>query len=368
VFKRIDRRVLVGGIAIVAIVLLTLFAAPASNRQVSGSTFSRAPDGYGAWNAYMERQGTPIQRWQKPSEDFIRSPQRHSQKGAKTTFLQINTGFLPFSLSEAERTWVRQGNTMVVLGAGNPPATEASFTTIQENSVRVDTARRRTLEDHETKILGDRYGAIVWEDAIGKGRVIYSITPFLAANAYQDEPGNFALLEKLVRQNGNSIWVDEYLHGYKETEVAKREDAENWVVYLLKTPLLPISVQVGILVLVLIWSSNRRFGQPIPLAHAPKDSSGAYIEALAGILHQANRSEFVVDVVGREEQLHIQRALGLGDKSIDTATLKAAWIEQTGRSAEEIEQVLPNGQHLSEQDLLIWLSRIQEIHKYLPKP
>jgi hypothetical protein len=377
VLKRIDRRILAGGLAIATLILLTLFIAPKSNPQISGSTFSRAPDGYGAWSAYMERQGTPISRWQKPSEAFV-----SSRKGTKTTFLQVNTGWLPFSFSQAEREWVQRGNTLVVLGAGTPSATEASFTTIQEGGVRIDTGRREKLTDQKSPIadgnetlfyrgeplLRDRYGTIVWETAIGKGRVIYSITPFLAANAYQDEPGNFALLEKLVKQNGNAIWVDEYLHGYKEAEVAQREDAQNWFIYLLKTPLLPVTVQAGVLLLVLIWASNRRFGQPVPLTELATENSSAYIKALAGVLHQANRSEFVVDVVGREEQLGIQRSLGLSDSQlVDTATLKAAWMQQTGRPEEELEQILPRGLHFSAQDLLAWLSRVQEIKKHLPR-
>lgn len=375
--KRLDSRIVVGGLAIATLILLTLLIAPKSNPQISGSTFSRAPDGYGAWYAYMERQDTPVKRWQKPSEAFV-----SSRKDAKTTFLQVNTSWLPFSFSQAEREWVQRGNTLVVLGAGNPSATEASFTTIQAGGVRIDTGRRKKLTDQKPPIAGDgeallyggkpvlsdRYGAIVWESAIGKGRVIYSITPFLAANAYQDEPGNFALLEKLVKQNGNAVWVDEYLHGYKEAEVAKREDAQNWFIYLLNTPLLPVTVQVGVLLLVLIWASNRRFGQAIPLVEVATENSGAYIAALAGVLHQANRSEFAVDVVGREEQLGIQRALGLSDSQlVDIATLKSAWIEQTGRSGEELEQILPKGRHLSAQDLLAWLHQVQEVKKHLPQ-
>nr|WP_274381965.1 DUF4350 domain-containing protein [Myxacorys almedinensis] len=358
--------------------------APRSNRQASGSTFSRAPDGYGAWYAYMERQGTPVQRWKKPSADFTRS-----RNDAKTTFLQVNTPALPSRLAQTEREWVQRGNTLIVLGAGNPSATAASFTTLHEG-IRIDTGRRQQLTDSSSltnqpaaiagtdnpgfftpePVLSDRYGAIVWEESIGKGRVIYSITPFLAANAYQDEPGNFAFLEKLVTQNSQSVWVDEYLHGYKEPEVANREDAQDWVSYLLKTPLLPFAVQAIVLLLVLIWASNRRFGQPVPLAEVAKTNSGAYIEALAGVLYHANRSEFVTTVVGREEQRQIQRSLGLGDSFTrleDIAALKSAWVEQTGRSAEELEQILPQGQHFSKQGLLTWLNRIQEVRSHLPR-
>jgi hypothetical protein len=60
-----------GAIAIGAIILITLLAAPANNQLNSGSTYNRAaPDGYGAWYAFMSERGTPIQRWRKPFEDL----------------------------------------------------------------------------------------------------------------------------------------------------------------------------------------------------------------------------------------------------------------------------------------------------------
>jgi hypothetical protein len=63
--NRSNRRLwLFGAIAIAAVILLTLFAAPANNQLSSGSTYTRAPNGYGAWYAFMEERGTPAKRWQ----------------------------------------------------------------------------------------------------------------------------------------------------------------------------------------------------------------------------------------------------------------------------------------------------------------
>lgn len=361
--RRLDRRVVFGLMVLAAIVLLTLFIAPRSTRQASGSTFSRAPDGYGAWYAYMERQGTPVQRWQKPSSEIT------STGGTGKTFLQVNPQF-DSTLSKNEVAWVSQGNTWVVLGT-MMPVTEANFSTMhatEQGIVQIETARRRKLEGDEQQILGDRLGAIVWEDRQGKGRIIHAVTPFLGANAYQDRSGNFAFLARLVSQNGNKIWVDEYLHGYKEQAVAKRETAANWGSYLLKTPFSLLLLQGTLVVLVLIWAKNRRFGQAMPLASPSQDSSEAYIQALAGVLHKAGRSEFVVDVVGREEQLQIQRSIGLGNTLLERDTVIQAWTEQTGRPAEELAQILPTSQNrLSEKDLLIWVTQVQNLHRALAK-
>ena len=72
---------------VVAIIFITLVAAPASNKINSGSTYGRAPDGYGAWYAYMSERGTLLQRWRKPSRDLV-----NNEDIDKTiTLLRINS-------------------------------------------------------------------------------------------------------------------------------------------------------------------------------------------------------------------------------------------------------------------------------------
>lgn len=363
--KRIDRRILLTAIALIALVVITSFVAPRSDRQTTGSSYSRFPDGYGAWYAYLERNGGQVQRWQRPIPEFFKD-------GATgRTLVQVLPNRFFGKLNSDEEKWLNRGNTIVILGVSQA-VTDAPFKTshgTDQGSVKIETSRRRAkLESGEKALLRDQAGAIVWEQAIGKGRMIYSVTPFLAANAYQDEPGNFAFLAKLVRQKGNQVWLDEYIHGYGEQEVIKAEKGEDWQDYLLKTPLLTMLLQLGVLTLVLLWGKNHRFGQPLPLENPRKDSNATYIQALAGVLRKANRSEFVVNVVGREEQIQIQRALGLGDRVLEPEVLVKAWVEQTGRPAEELERVLLDSQNrgYSERDLLGWMNQLQVVRQHLP--
>ena len=92
----------------------------------------------------------------------------------------------------------------------------------------------------------------------------------------------------------------------------------------------------------------------MPLTNPKLDNSEAYIQALAGVLHKAGRSEFVLDGVGKHEQLQIQKALGLGSTMLELDAIVAAWVQQTGRPAAELEEVLKarsRTQRISEQDL-----------------
>ncbi|BAZ28430.1 hypothetical protein NIES4074_08630 [Cylindrospermum sp. NIES-4074] len=353
--KRSNRVAWLGAIALAAIISLTLIAAPSSKIN-AGSTYNRAPDGYGAWYAFMQKQGTSIQRWQKPISKI--------ETQGPVTLLQVNSKLSSPNLYGEDQEWLEKGNTLVILGVAED-VSAADFSTKQKSSfgdVKIDTRRRNDKAKPQEVLLGDRFGAIVWEEKHKQGKVIFATTPHLAANAYQDDLSNFQFLANLVTKKGNTVFVDEYIHGYKDADVKEEEGKEDLFSYFAKTPLLPVTVQLGILLLVLIWAQNRRFGKPVTLETPTIDNSQAYIQALAGVLQKAESSDFVVEMVGKQEQLQLQQALGLGQIPLERQALINVWVEKTGVSAVELEDVLKihlRKRAISERDLLSWLGKWQ---------
>lgn len=352
-----------GGLVILGLILLTALAAPSQDSRLSGSTYNRAPDGYGAWYAYMQEQGAAMERWEKP---FANLPDDHP-----LTLLRVGNGLFNSSLTPDEEAWVEAGNRMVLVGVSGR-VTAARFSTTQPSDVgaiAIETRRRRAqLPDGATLQLGDSYGAIAWQYPRGDGEVISVIPPYLAANAYQDEPGNFAFLAQLAAQEGYSLLVDEYIHGYKEAEVIVDEVAANWSGYLAQTPIIPALIQVGLILLILIGVNNRRIRPPVTLTPPPSNNSKAYIDALASVLHKAESQEFVVNVIGREEQLQIQRKLGLGTVPVEPDYLLQVWQQHTNRPAAELDRVLRpywEKRRLSEAALVNWIDAIRAIHQHL---
>ena len=387
-----------GAIAITAIIIVTLLFAPANNKVNSGSTYNRAPDGYGAWYAFMPKRGTEVQRWQKPFEDFAKNPDAKPP----STLLRIYSKLIPEDVPKTEKKWVEQGNTLVILGV-RAPVTPAPFSSLHPASageIKIDTGRRYPSD--KKQVLDDRFGAIVWKEPVGKGTVYFASTSHLAANAYQDFPGNYEFLAGLVTQleggeqeiegaqqplavkliqnssnpqsQGtskilNKVWVDEYIHGYKDREVLEREYEGNLFTYLAKTPLFPVLIQGTIILLVAIFAGWNRFGQPVTISAPQVDNSEAYIQALAGVLQKANSTDFAVETIGKEEQLQLQKALLLGQGSLESETITNAWVEQTGRKAAELSELLPSPSHkrrISDSDLLAWLGKWQQIRQHLP--
>lgn len=364
-------------IALGVIILLTILFAPSNNNLNSGSTYNKAPDGYGAWYAFMENRGTPIQRWQKPFKKLIETTPENSN-----TLLQVNSYLTGIYLNNIEKSWIEKGNNLIILGS-RQPVTEAEFSSLQTSlvgKVKIDTRRRKTIQNEKEK-LGDKFGAIVWSEEIGKGKLILATTPYLAANAYQKEQGNYEFLAQLVtenrKNNNQSIFVDEYIHGYKDKNLLdKKEKTESLLEYFAKTPLINLVLPGIILFILLIWAENRRFGQPTIIKTPVVDNSEAYIQALAAVLEKAGSSEFILDIVGKEEQLQLQKALGLGTKPLNHQMLVDAWVQQTKRPAREMQQVLKKvlknqaktspKNRISDGELLIWLQQWQTIRQHLP--
>jgi len=362
--KRSNRLAWIGAIALAVIILLSLIVAPNNSKINNGSTYNRAADGYGAWYAFMQQQGISIKRWQKPFSDI-------QSENSPITLLQVSSDPRETGLDSKEREWVEKGNTLVILGA-RARVTEADFSTMQKSpqgDVKIETRRRYKKANSKQVDLGDRFGAVIWEEKYKQGNVIFSTTPYLAANAYQDYLSNFKYLANLVTQKGNTILVDEYIHGYKDADIREKESEGNLSSFFAKTPLFPILVQVGILLLVLIWAQNRRFGKPVALDIPVINNSEAYIQALAGVLQKADTTNFVVEMIGKQEQLQLQKTLGLGQIPLEHQALINVWIEKTGQSAAELNAVLKlqsRKQPMSERELLSWLGKwrtLREIQK-----
>ncbi len=350
------RRIWIIAIATIVGLLLILASAPKDTPH-AGSTYSRSPQGYAAWYGYMRDRQSSVQRWEKPLKPFF-----EKEKG---TLLRVFPTSFTAEISSEERDWIAAGNTLVQVGV-RAPVSAANFEvslTHPLGKVEVSSTRRFKSVQPEALVLGDRFGAIIKQTKIEKGKLIQITTSYFAANAYQDAAGNYALLAQLVSQS-QPIWIDEYLHGYKDQQTSAANQDSNWFVYLGKTPLVAIAIQSVILLLLLIWSQNQRFGTPQSVATAKTDNSQAYIHSLAAVLVRAGASEFVMQAIGQSEKRQLQKKLGLGITLLSHRQLLKAW-EDSGRPQAELAAVLEpleRKQRISEKQLLEWLKCWQQIN------
>jgi Domain of unknown function (DUF4350) len=367
----------------VAIVILIIIVnAPSSSERLKGSSYSVEPQGYGAWYQRMIDKGVSIERWRKPAEEIF------NQYPNGTTLLQVNSELQPFYLSPTEQKWIENGNTLVVLGL-KAPVHDIEFSqnlSSPQGQVKIETTRRFQVDEEEAasyfrlpkipeNVVSDNMGAVVWKSSIGKGQVILATTPYLAANAYQDFPANYNLLTALATSDRQRIVVDEYLHGYRDAQDPNTKKAgatqKNLLTYFVDTPLLVAFVNLCLILGILIWQQNRRFGAVVIPQPPQIDNSSAYIQALGGVLRQAQSSEFVVQNIGKAEQLKLQQHLGLGNKQlVDRQTLVDTWQAQTKLPAADLPVILQlatGQQRLTEAELQQWLTQLQAMRDQLQR-
>ncbi|NER80037.1 MAG: DUF4350 domain-containing protein [Leptolyngbya sp. SIO1D8] len=363
-----NRFIRIGILAVLLLCLLMVILAPAAGQKTSGSTFNLAPEGYLGWYHYMEEQGIPVQRWQRPIDDLLTQDMTEP-----TTLLRVYPRLVsPYIAQSREwiQTWVAAGNNLVVLGIDETIA-EAPFTTRQESpqgDVIIKT-RRRSLEiPDEQQQLADKHGAVVWRNnqPDAAGAVYFAVTPHLAANAYQDAPGNYAFLADLVSETGGPVWVDEYLHGYKAADVIVEEAVNSWSAYLSRTPLKIAVVQVGILLGILLISQNRRLGNLSTVKTRQIDNSQAYIEALAAVLYKAESASFLIDMITKAERLSLQKSLGFNDANVEDKVLREAWMQQTGQSDRVLAPLFKPPKltaKTTDQILTRWLEQLRQLRQ-----
>ena len=355
------------GIAIALTLLLAIliYGPSQSWRRDSGSSYNRAPSGYSAWYEYLETRDIAGQRWQKPLQrlpDIAKTPSTLVR-----VFPRANT--IDASLVDSDKhlqDWLKAGNRLIVLGVRAPvsPAPFERELTSDYGPVAIAT-RRRQEKYGGLAVLSDAEGAVIWRRSVGEGEVLLATTSDLAANAYQDREGNFALLAALASPDGQTVYLDETLHGHLDRENSAAPDSAGGgggpFAYLARTPLVPAALQLAILVAIAILTANRRFGALRPLPIPPRENSLAYIRALAGVLRQADSSAFVMTAIDRQERQQLQRDLGLGTAPLSPETLASAWAQHTGRPSQQLLELLqtPLPERPTSEYLWEWLERWQ---------
>ena len=392
------------GILAAGLLLFTLLSAP-NNPRSDGSTYSRSPEGYGAWYAYVERSGQAIDRWEKPlpvlfgtdrsgpyQNDVQEISDTHSSTSSptyspikspssiRTTLIQITS---EADSARIDRRWIEQGNRVILIGTSKSktqltkadfhsevPVKFGSSSNPQSGTLKIATTRRKASSSQTSSqtLVSDSYGTLVWRTTIGSGEIIHILPTFLAANAYQNEAQNFAYLQDLTQ--GDRILMDEYIHGYRDSKTAATEGKGDLSTFLANTPIALIVLQTLIILSVLIYGKNWRFGAVRSLNPPIINNSRAYIQALAGILQKANSTDFVTSTLSHAELKKLQRSLGLGTATLDPETILQTWTLQTGRSATEFRDAFlfslgNKDRHPkpSEAELTQWLAKIQTITK-----
>lgn len=366
------------GLGVLLVVALMIMALAPSEK--AGSSLDRSPWGSSEFFQYLQQQGTQttaVQRWQRAYKNL---------SGRDQVLFQISDQQRwqdPWSLDSDIEKWLAQGNTLIRFnwgGAVRSPESQTQLATPQ-GIVKVETRRRvnvqgefadSLLQDLKAEtVLGDDAGAVAWSVQTKAGQKIYGVYPWLVANAYSGaNADNFAYFAALAQAKGQKIWFDEWLHGYRIRDSQESSEGRygNIWDYLRRTPWLLVFIQAIVLGFILLWGKNHRLGSLIYPPAPTQANSEQYIQALSGVLHQAQHHDFVQAQLSHRFRQELAEKLGLRapwsghDQLLSDQELAQAWSLQTGQSPGELLLVLgPVPEKLSDQELLTWLHRVGKI-------
>lgn len=359
-------------VVLVVLALLLMVLAPSSK---AGSSFDRSPWGSRQFFTYLEQQGFQVKRWQRSYDKL------QEQEGAGEILLRIGNN--PFDQGQGEISdWQRQGNTVVQLSWGGR-VTQGRFSQRLPTStgpVQVDTRRRVLPNQYGSNaqvLLEDAQGAFIVARPEEKGTKLEVIYPWLVANAYdRPELANYQFMADLLVARGgrnSTIWFDEWLHGYRlrdASDLPQNVAYQDFIDYLSQTPWLGVFLQGILVFLFLLWHFNHRFGPLITPSLPEVNNSLDYIQAMAGVLHRAEQTDFVLNQL--RDRLRYDVAYGLamvadrnsGRQLPDDGELVRLWAAETGRNAQELQQLLDpkdQKQSMGPQELLAWLDKAESI-------
>lgn len=339
---------------------------PLANRSIYNSDVS----GYRAWYLTNKKAGIPMRPWEKSFANLAALP-------APATMLMVEpytvakTSII-FGKKEAAMllAWVSEGNTLVLLddfrrygsnsiaydlalqvkrtynrqsssvshprGQANSPTPDPAaqpltrITTLKAlgNYVHLPIVSRSGLSFQQEKfhafpsqtLLADaKNNPVLIRIPYEKGVLIVGTALDLGDNAYLHNPANdnYQYLSNLLVHEKNPIFINEFVHGYAESE-------DIFSYYQQKTPLGAIFGQLFLALIFLVWLSIVRW-TPKPTeedatAQQPTETSNGlhmYIQSLAGIYYRTQSASLAIaPQLDRIERLLRQRfRLSLDEES-----------------------------------------------------
>ena len=384
------RPMLIAAAVLAVLVLFVLIIMAAAPSSLKGSSYSRALTGYRGWFDYMQQQSQPVKRWRKSYDQLSGTGQTLIQVGGQQVGDPSGLGAKASTFSQTEEIedWLANGNTLIKLQRQGT-ATSAPFVSQLEagaEQVKIETTRRdirreqsadasSSARDDSSPVvveLQDSFGAIVWSQSVGKGIVIHCTYPWLAANAMANQADNFRFLATLAQRQDGPIWIDEWIHGYRDPSPEAKAAASKprtFMSYLRRTPVAVMAAQLGFILSLLIWGHNNRFGDLVTVKPQRQDASEQYIQALASTMNAAGKTEFATQSLGQQFRRTLATQLGLmspySHNQPDVDQLAMHWAEVTGRSAPELLNLLePNVRN--DRELLAWVANVESLLRDLP--
>jgi hypothetical protein len=211
--------------------------------------------------------------------------------------------------------------------------------------------------------LADSRGTLLADYSYGAGRVIVLSDPFIIANSGINRADNLRLALNLVGSVEGLIAFDEYHHGRVVTQ-------NQLISYFEGTPVLAMLGQLGLIVLVAVWTSGRRFARPLPLPALDRRSKLEFVASMAELQQRSRAYDLAIENIYARTRRVLARYSGL-DATAPRALIAERVAARSTLGAQELEALMHEcedamaGEPLSARHALNLVSRLREVERTL---
>lgn len=211
--------------------------------------------------------------------------------------------------------------------------------------------------------LSDSRAALLVDYKYGAGRIIILSDPFIIANSGINRADNLRLAINVIAGANDLIAFDEYHHG--------RFATHNQIIsYFAGTPVLPMLGQLGLIILVAVWTSGRRFARPLPLPFVDRRSKLEFVASMAELQQRSRAFDLAIENIYARTRRVLARYAGL-DSNAPRALIAERVAARSAINAQELEALMHEcedamaGEPLSARRALSLVSRLREVERTL---
>jgi hypothetical protein len=211
--------------------------------------------------------------------------------------------------------------------------------------------------------IADDKGALLIDYAYGAGSVVILSDPYLVSNGGIKLSDNLQLALNVLTARDGLIAFDEYHQG-------KGAIQNSFAGYFAGTPVLLVAGQIGLVVLLILWTRGRRFGRPLPLPQVDRRSSLEFVASMAELQQRARAFDLAIENIYTRTRRVLARYAGVDYNSSRSeiaarigsrGTIDAQKLETLMR---ECEGVI-NGEPCSWPQSIDLVRRLREVEKDL---
>jgi hypothetical protein len=182
--------------------------------------------------------------------------------------------------------------------------------------------------------LENDQGPLLVNYGYGAGSIIILSDPYLVSNSGIVRADNLQLAVNLLTRGGGVTAFDEFHQGQGKTQ-------NELIAYFSGTPLLPVLGQASFLLLLVIWTTGKRFGRPLPMPVADRRSSLEFVSSMAELQQRARAYDLAIENI----YLRLRRVLvRYGGLTYETSRVEIAnrVAERAGIERNELEDLMRN--------------------------